>query len=65
MTAFERQYVGIERTGAYGRRASLRHANLARPVTAPFTSHFIGVAGARVHYIDEGDGPVFLGLHGL
>jgi len=30
----------------------------------PFTSHFIDVAGARVHYIDEGDGPVFLALHG-
>jgi haloalkane dehalogenase len=30
----------------------------------PYESHFIDVAGARVHYIDEGDGPVFLGLHG-
>jgi haloalkane dehalogenase len=30
----------------------------------PFESRFVGVAGAQVHYIDEGDGPVFLGLHG-
>jgi haloalkane dehalogenase len=30
----------------------------------PFESHVVEVAGARVHYIDEGDGPVFLGLHG-
>lgn len=30
----------------------------------PFESHFADVAGARVHYIDEGDGPVFLCLHG-
>jgi haloalkane dehalogenase len=30
----------------------------------PFESHFADVEGARVHYIDEGDGPVFLGLHG-
>ena len=30
----------------------------------PFESHFVEVGGARVHYIDEGQGPVFLGLHG-
>jgi haloalkane dehalogenase len=30
----------------------------------PFESHFVEVDGARVHYIDEGQGPVFLGLHG-
>ncbi|HEV8166950.1 MAG TPA: alpha/beta fold hydrolase [Actinomycetota bacterium] len=30
----------------------------------PFQSHFAEVDGARVHYIDEGQGPVFLGLHG-
>lgn len=30
----------------------------------PFESHFVDIAGARVHYIDEGDGPVFLALHG-
>ncbi len=30
----------------------------------PFQSHFVEVDGARVHYIDEGQGPVFLGLHG-
>jgi len=30
----------------------------------PFHSHFAEVDGAQVHYIDEGDGPVFLGLHG-
>ena len=30
----------------------------------PFESHFAEVDGARIHYIDEGEGPVFLGLHG-
>lgn len=32
----------------------------------PFTSHYIEVKGARMHYVDEGDpdGPVFLFLHG-
>lgn len=30
----------------------------------PFESHFLDVHGATVHYIDEGDGPVFLALHG-
>lgn len=30
----------------------------------PFESRFAQVDGAQVHYIDEGDGPVFLGLHG-
>ncbi len=30
----------------------------------PFESHFAVVDRARVHYIDEGEGPVFLGLHG-
>jgi haloalkane dehalogenase len=30
----------------------------------PFDSHFADVEGARVHYIDEGDGPVFVCLHG-
>ncbi|HSE08824.1 MAG TPA: alpha/beta fold hydrolase [Nocardioidaceae bacterium] len=30
----------------------------------PFESHFVDVRGAHVHYIDEGEGPVFLFLHG-
>jgi haloalkane dehalogenase len=30
----------------------------------PFESRFADVGGAQVHYIDEGEGPVFLGLHG-
>jgi haloalkane dehalogenase len=30
----------------------------------PFESHFVDVAGTQVHYIDEGQGPVFLALHG-
>jgi haloalkane dehalogenase len=30
----------------------------------PFESRFADVGGAQVHYIDEGDGPVFLALHG-
>ena len=30
----------------------------------PFDSHFVDVDGARVHYVDEGSGPVLLFLHG-
>ena len=30
----------------------------------PFESRFADVGGAQVHYIDEGEGPVFLCLHG-
>ena len=30
----------------------------------PFTSRFIGLDGHTVHYVDEGDGPVLLLLHG-
>lgn len=30
----------------------------------PFESHFVDIAGARVHYVDEGQGPVVLMLHG-
>ena len=30
----------------------------------PFESRFADVAGARVHYVDEGEGPVLLLLHG-
>ena len=30
----------------------------------PYQSRFVDVDGAQVHYLDEGTGPVFLGLHG-
>jgi pimeloyl-ACP methyl ester carboxylesterase len=30
----------------------------------PFTSHYVPVSGGRMHYIDEGDGPVITMLHG-
>lgn len=30
----------------------------------PFHSRFIDIAGARIHYVDEGSGPVLLLLHG-
>lgn len=30
----------------------------------PFESHYLEVDGARVHYVDEGDGPPLLLLHG-
>jgi haloalkane dehalogenase len=33
-------------------------------VLFPFESRFADVYGGRIHYIDEGEGPVFLGLHG-
>ena len=34
------------------------------PGSFPFASRFREVGGARVHYVDEGDGPVLLMLHG-
>ncbi|MDX1608860.1 MAG: haloalkane dehalogenase [Halofilum sp. (in: g-proteobacteria)] len=34
------------------------------PVDFPFTSRYVEVHGARMHYIDEGAGPVVLFLHG-
>jgi hypothetical protein len=30
----------------------------------PFDSHYVEVDRAQVHYLDKGQGPVFLGLHG-
>jgi haloalkane dehalogenase len=30
----------------------------------PFDSHYVEVDRAQVHYLDEGQGPVVLGLHG-
>src|SRR5947199_7909533 len=30
----------------------------------PFESHYADVDGARVHYVDEGNGPPLLLLHG-
>ena len=30
----------------------------------PFQSHFIELDGSRIHYIDEGDGPTLVFLHG-
>ena len=30
----------------------------------PFTSHYLTVPGGRLHYIDEGEGPVITMLHG-
>jgi haloalkane dehalogenase len=30
----------------------------------PYESHYIDVLGSKMHYIDEGQGPVFLFLHG-
>lgn len=43
------------------------HAELALelvPGSFPFESKFLDVFGARIHYIDEGAGPVLLMLHG-
>jgi haloalkane dehalogenase len=34
------------------------------PGSFPFESHFLDVAGARVHYVDEGTGPILLMVHG-
>ncbi len=33
-------------------------------VDFPFRPHFLEIAGARVHYVDEGQGPIVLCLHG-
>lgn len=34
------------------------------PSRYPFESHYLDIAGARLHYIDEGSGPTILFLHG-
>jgi hypothetical protein len=34
------------------------------PTLYPFTDHCADVAGCRLHYVDEGEGPVLLLLHG-
>ena len=31
----------------------------------PFASHFLEIEGNQIHYIDEGNGPVLLFLHGM
>jgi haloalkane dehalogenase len=40
-----------------------RRFNL-RPDAFPFPSHFLEMGGARLHYVDEGSGPVLFMLHG-
>ncbi len=45
------------------------NADIDRPAWVPadlypFESHFADIAGARVHYVDEGGGPPLLLLHG-
>ena len=35
-----------------------------KPGQFPFESRFVSVLGARLHYVDEGQGPVVLMLHG-
>jgi len=47
--------------------AESSHAETAlglAPGSFPFASRFADVAGARVHYLDEGTGPVLLMIHG-
>ncbi|MCB9948794.1 MAG: haloalkane dehalogenase [Rhodospirillaceae bacterium] len=34
------------------------------PSAYPFEDHYVEVLGARMHYVDEGEGPVILMLHG-
>src|SRR5579859_2071840 len=34
------------------------------PALFPFESHFVDVDGTRIHYVDEGSGPVLLFLAG-
>jgi haloalkane dehalogenase len=45
------------------RDAARRHFGLSADLF-PFDSRFLKVAGARLHYIDEGTGPVLFMLHG-
>jgi len=60
-------------SGSYGNTTGGQHGDremyVMRPAWVdetlfPFESHFAQINGAQVHYIDEGQGPVFLGLHG-
>jgi haloalkane dehalogenase len=34
------------------------------PADFPFESHFVEVLGSKIHYVDEGEGQVFVFLHG-
>ncbi len=46
---------------------TLSHAERAldlEPGSFPFESKFVDLAGTRLHYIDEGSGPVLLMIHG-
>ena len=38
--------------------------NWVSPALFPFESRFVEIEGSRVHYVDEGEGPVLLLLHG-
>lgn len=49
--------------------AKTRSGNYARPAWIsetlfPFPSRFVGIEDARLHYVDEGNGPTLLFLHG-
>lgn len=45
-----------------------RESEMERPATLerllPFASHYCGIGGFRMHYLDEGEGPIVLLLHG-
>ncbi len=42
----------------------MSHGSWVDRAAYPFTSRFFDIDGARLHYLDEGDGPVVLLVHG-
>jgi haloalkane dehalogenase len=49
------------------RDANVTHAEQAlglEPGTFPFVSHFCVAGGAKVHYVDEGQGSILFMIHG-
>jgi haloalkane dehalogenase len=59
--AREARYVTTDTTAASSHAERALHLV---PGSFPFASRFADAAGARIHYIDEGAGPVLLMVHG-
>ena len=69
-TTEDRKHVPtIDRAFAQELSAKTRSGDHARPdwiseTLFPFPSRFVGIEDARLHYVDEGNGPALLFLHG-
>jgi haloalkane dehalogenase len=68
-TEDQKQVPTIETAFAKELSAKIRSGNYARPAWIsetlfPFPSRFVEIEDARLHYVDEGNGPTLLFLHG-